>query len=472
MASPALSRRLVAALAGIGGDGYPAGLKADERDAVHHALQRHNLKMALFLLPAAVLAVLGLVMVDIERYQQGLLHRSTLHQALALVHGVFAIATLMGLRYYLPRWQTVSATGIRGFTLFLVLLLGSINAMSLLGIIDRGSTTLMSIALMLFNLVFRLPLRVVVGLNLILLPVACGLRLFYGVDFSSVLIGMLELLGLSVVTLVTGYGLSRQTVANVLGEFREARRHQALQGELDIAARMQRSLLPRRWPDSAAFSLFGVMEPARNVGGDFYDYLTLNDGRQVLSIADVCDKGVAAGLFGMMCKSVTRSALLRCASIEDAFVSTNAELCEDNEDCMFASCIGASYDPVTGRVHLVNAGHVPPLLIRASGELEWIQAPRAPALGMRAGQSFGSVEFQLAPGDTLLLITDGFTEAMNAAGEEFGAARVEAALRGLHVETPQACVKRLTDAVAVFVSKVEQSDDVTCLALLHKGTPA
>jgi hypothetical protein len=94
------------------------------------------------------------------------LHRSTLHQTLALVHGVFAIATLMGLRYYLPRWQTVSASGMRGFTLFLVLLLGSISAMSLLGIIDRGSTTLRSIALMLFNLVFRLPMRVVVGLNL------------------------------------------------------------------------------------------------------------------------------------------------------------------------------------------------------------------------------------------------------------------------------------------------------------------
>jgi sigma-B regulation protein RsbU (phosphoserine phosphatase) len=91
---------------------------------------------------------------------------------------------------------------------------------------------------------------------------------------------------------------------------------------------------------------------------------------------------------------------------------------------------------------------------------------------MHAGQSLGSVEFSLAQGYTLLLITDGLTEAMNAAGEEFGVARVEAALRGLHVETPQACIKRLTDAVAVFVSKVEQSDDVTCLALLHKGTPA
>jgi len=461
-----------AALSYIFGDGYPSGITADEREAVRRALQRHNLKMALFLMPAAVLAVLGLLMVDVERYQQGLLHSSTLHQALALSHGVFAIATLMGLRYYLPRWQTVSDGGIRGFTLFLVLLLGSIDAMSLLGIIDRGSTTLMSIALMLFNLVFRLPLRVVVVLNLILLPVACGLRLFYGVDFSSMLIGMLELLGLSAVTLVTGYGLSRQTVANVLGEFREARRHQALVGELEIAARMQRSLLPRRWPNSAAFSLFGVMEPAKNVGGDYFDYLTLNDGRQVLIIADVCDKGVAAGLFGMMCKSVSRSALLRNASIEDAFASINAELCEDNEDCMFASCIGASYDPLTGSVHLVNAGHVPPVLIRASGDLEWIQAPRAPALGMRAGRVFGAVEFQLAPGDTLLLMTDGVTEAMNAAGEQFGAARVEAALRGLHVETPQVCIQRLTDAVAFFVSKVEQSDDVTCLALVHKGAPA
>ncbi len=106
----------------------------------------------------------------------------------------------------------------------------------------------------------------------------------------------------------------------------------------------------------------------------------------------VCDKGVAAGLFGMMCKSVSRSALLRNASIEDAFASINAELCEDNEDCMFASCIGASYDPLTGSVHLVNAGHVPPLLIRAGGDLEWIQAPRAPKPFLKSAKGISALK--------------------------------------------------------------------------------
>ena len=436
------------------------------------ALRGHNLKMARFLMPVAVLATVGLAFVDVERYRQGLLQHSPLHQVLALTHGVFLIATLMGLRYFFPRWHTEGLRGDSRFVLFLAFLFSALIAMSLLGIIDRGSTTLISITLMLMNLVFRLPLPVIVVVNLFVLPSACILRFIFGAGFASVLIAMIELMALSVITAVTGYGLSRQTVVNVLGELREARRSQKYMEELEIAAQMQRSLLPRQWPSNAAFSLFGVIKPAKDVGGDFYDHFALSEGRHAMIIADVCDKGVAAGLFGMMCKTESRSAILHHTSIEEAFAAVNQHLCTDNDECMFVTCVGLSYDPSTGVVHLVNAGHIPPLLIRASGEAHWVNAPSSPPLGVVAGRQFGSIEFQLDPGDSLLLMTDGVTEALNPAGEEFGFKRVEQALRGVQVTDAKLSIVTLTEVIDGYSRHIEQTDDIACLSLLHKGSPA
>lgn len=466
-------RRIVYALSErLSGELSPIRLTVRELEGVRSALLRHNLKMVWFLMPVAVLATLGLVFVDVERYRQGLLQHSLPHQALAVAHGLFLIATLMGLRYCVPRWHEAGLRSNGWFGLFLTLFLCSLIAMSLLGIIDRGSTTLMSIALMLMNCVFRLPLPVVVAVNLFVLPVACVLRFVYGAGFASVLIAMLELTSLTLITLVAGYGLSRQTVLNVLGELREARRSQKYMEELEIAARMQRSLLPRQWPSNAVFSLFGLIKPAKDVGGDFFDHFALSDGRHAMILADVCGKGVAAGLFGMMCKAEARSAIVHQASIEEAFTIINQHLCTDNEECMFVTCVGVSYDSFTGIVQLVNAGHIPPLLIRANGELHWVSAPRCPPLGVRAGRQFGSVEFQLEPGDSLLFMTDGVTEAVNAAGEEFGLKRVEDTLRGVQITDPKLTVVKLTEVIASYANRMEQSDDIACLSLLHKGEAA
>lgn len=466
-------KRIVDARASrLGGDGSLTHLDQRDLEGVRGALRRHNLKMVWFLMPVAVLATVGLVLVDVERHAQGLLGQSPTHQALAVAHGIFMIATLMGLRYYVPRWHARGLQGDRGFLVFLTAFLGSIIAMSLLGIVDRGSTTLISIALLLMNCVFRLPLPVLVVVNVLVLLAACVLRLVYGSGFTSTLIGMLELVSLSMVTLVAGIGLSRQTVLNVLGELREARRSQKYSEELEIAARMQLSLLPRHWPSKPEFSLLGMIKPAKEVGGDFFDHFPLSQGRQAMLIADVCDKGVAAGLFGMMSKTASRSSILHHASIEEAFDAINSDLATDNEECFFVTCVGMSYSPSTGTVHLVNAGHVAPLLIKASGEMHWVKAPRCPPLGVRSGRRFESLEFQLEPGDALLLMTDGVTEALNAAGQEFGMARVLEALRGVRVTDPSICINTLNAVVADYTRGVEQSDDIAYMTLLHRGLTA
>ncbi|MFZ9406337.1 MAG: PP2C family protein-serine/threonine phosphatase [Burkholderiaceae bacterium] len=456
----------------LSGDGSLTRLNQQDLDGVRGALLRHNLKMVWLLMPVAVLATVGLVLVDLERYAQGLLGQSPTYQALALAHGIFMIATLMGLRYYLPRWHGQGLQGDRGFIVFLTAFLGSIIAMSLLGIVDRGSTTLMSIALMLMNCVFRLPLPVLVVVNVVVLLAACVLRLIYGSGFTSTLIAMLELMSLSVVTLVAGFGLSRQTVMSVLGELREARRSQRYSEELEIAARMQVSLLPKHWPKNPEFSLYGFIKPAKEVGGDFFDHFSMSQGRHAMIIADVCDKGFASGLFGMMCKTEARSSMLHHASIEEAFDVINEDLAADNEECMFVTCVGLSYSPSTGMVHLVNAGHVAPLLIKADGEAQWVKAPRCPPLGVRSGRRFESIVFKLEPGDALLLMTDGVTEALNAAGQEFGMARVLEALRGVRVTDPSICINTLNEVVADYTRGVEQSDDIAYMSLLHRGSAA
>lgn len=448
-------------------------LSSEEIEAVRVAKARHNLRMARFAVAAALLPCLGLLLVDIDRYQLGLLHASFLYQALLAAHVLFVSAVLSGLRYLPLREQSVGPDGVRRLNRFLILFLGSIVLLSLFGVIERGSTTILSIALMLLNLVFRLPIRILVVVNVILLMTACLLRLSYGGGFSSAVIGLIELTTLSLVTMIAGTGLSSQMTTIVLKEFHESQTKQELQSELEIAARMQHMLLPRRWPDSAAFSLFGLMQPARNVGGDFFDHFALGDGRHVLSIADVCDKGVAAGLFGMMCKSVSRSALIRSSDIAEAFTAINAELCQDNDDAMFVTLAGATYHPMTGVVRLVNAGHIDPLVLRADQQrLEWVKAPRCPALGMRPGRQFEALNLQLEPGDVLLFMTDGVLEAVNRDGEQFGVARVEQALQGVQARDANECIQALVDAVHRFASGVEPFDDLTCLALMHRGVPA
>lgn len=446
-------------------------LSSDEIEAVRVAKARHNLRMARFTVVAALLPSFGLVLVDVDRYRQGLLHQSLLYQALFLAHVLFVGAVLSGLRYLTSRDKPIGPDGVRGLNGFLLAFLGAVVVLSLFGIVERGSTTILSIALMLINLVFRLPIRILVAVNVALLMIACLLRLNYGGGFSSTVIGLIELTTLSLVTMIAGSGLTRQMMANVLSELHESKGKQQLQTELDIAARMQQILLPRRWPDSSAFSLFGVMQPAHSVGGDFFDHFALDDGRHVLSIADVCDKGVAAGLFGMMCKSVSRSALIRSTDIAEAFTTINAELCHDNEDAMFVTFAGVTYDSETGNVRLVNAGHVDPLILRSDQSPEWVRAPRCPALGMLPGRRFEALDLHLRPGDVLLFMTDGVLESVNRDGERFGVARVEQALQNLRAKDSQACIQQLVDAVRRFSSGAEQFDDLTCLALMHRGDP-
>ncbi len=258
--------------------------------------------------------------------------------------------------------------------------------------------------------------------------------------------------------------------------FRESLQLGSLQREIDIAARLQQDILPRQWPMDVRYSLWGAMQPAKDIGGDFYDHFPLQEGHRGLVVADVSGKGVSAGLFGMVSKTLLRLlATQRMLPPGEALAEANDALCADNDTAMFVTAFYGQYDPSTGELVYANAGHPPPLLLRAAGSSEWLGRAQAPAMGVVEGAAYPQQSVTLAPGDCLLVFTDGVSEAMDLGGREFGLPRLAAVFAGGEGAGPEAlagarvAVERVQRAVAAHAAGAEQADDITCVALQCHG---
>ena len=243
----------------------------------------------------------------------------------------------------------------------------------------------------------------------------------------------------------------------------------ALQNELDVASKMQQAILPTSFPAGETFQVFGNMAPARNVGGDFFDVINLESGRLGLAVADVSDKGVPAALFMMSSRTLLKGAAIGRVTPGDVLSEVNDLLTEDNETIMFVTLLYAVYDPESGDLDYANGGHTNPLLVHVDGSSEELPLTGGVALGVMPGLEYRQSEVTLARGDTLILYTDGVSEAMNSKGEEFGVNR----LRQIFVDQPPASAKTANEAilqaVADFAGETAQSDDVTCLVLRRAG---
>lgn len=249
--------------------------------------------------------------------------------------------------------------------------------------------------------------------------------------------------------------------------FHESLELNNLQREIDIAARLQASLLPSSWPDDSRYQIWGKMQAAKYIGGDFYDHMRLDNNHQSLVVADVSGKGIPAGLFGMVCKTYLRSlGMYGMISVDEIMHRVNNRLCEDNDTCMFVTALYAQYDPQTGTLYMVNAGHPPQLLISASGEVQWIKPPRpCPALGAIPHAVYEQMILKLEPGDQLLIFSDGVSEAMDTNNVEFGFERLAALFKDQPATSAQQTVERVFAAVTAYEAGVEQSDDITCMVL-------
>lgn len=254
--------------------------------------------------------------------------------------------------------------------------------------------------------------------------------------------------------------------------FRESLQLVGIRQELDIAAKMQASILPQHWPVHQNFALWGMMRSAKEIGGDFYDYFPLEGGKIGIVVADVSGKGVPAALFGMVSKTLIRVIATRLKgepgkTIEEA----NDILCEDNDTCNFVTTFYAVFDPEDGSFVYVNGGHPLPLLVHPDGCTEFLPLTGGCALGVMDGVPFAQKRITLQPGDYLIMYTDGVTEAFSPEDEEFTQERLPPLFTNNYPENVHAAVEKVVAAVDIHANAAPQSDDITCVALrYHKGS--
>ena len=238
-----------------------------------------------------------------------------------------------------------------------------------------------------------------------------------------------------------------------------------LQNELDVASNIQQSILPTELPRERDYQMFGSMKSARNVGGDFFDVVRLPDRRVGLAIADVSDKGVPAALFMMSTRTLLKGAAIGAIEPGDVMSTVNQLLCEDNEAAMFVTLLYAVYDPETGRLTYANGGHNPPLVVHKDSTSSLLPQTEGLALGLLPDYEYQQKTVTVEPGETLVLYTDGVTEAMNADEEEFGVERLQQIFADPHPHEAHAITQLIFNAVDEFAGDTPQSDDVTCLTL-------
>ena len=243
----------------------------------------------------------------------------------------------------------------------------------------------------------------------------------------------------------------------------------ALRNELDVASRMQRSILPTVFPAMERAKVFGAMEPAREVGGDFFDLVKLEHGALGIAIADVSGKGVPAALFMMSSRTLLKGAAIATPEPAKVLKEVNDLLEEDNDASMFVTVFYAVYQPRDGRLVYSNGGHNPPLLVHADGSSELLPTTGGVALGVMPDIDYDEQALQVAPGDLVVFYTDGVTEAIDRANEEFGVERLQAVFRDNPPRDAKAANQQVFEAVRAFAGEAPQFDDITCVTLLREA---
>ena len=239
----------------------------------------------------------------------------------------------------------------------------------------------------------------------------------------------------------------------------------ALENELSVGRSMQQAILPTSFPETQTYQVFANMEPARDVGGDFFDILNLPDNRIGLAIADVSGKGVPAALFMMSSRTLLKGAAIGRTSPSEVLTEVNELLNENNETSMFVTLFFAIFDPASGLLTFANAGHNPPLIVHADGSHTMFDTSAGVALGVVPGIEYSQQQVRLQPGDMALFYTDGVTEAENENQDQFGLEQLTALFSG----SPPTSAREATDsvfrAVEAFSGDAPQFDDITCLTL-------
>ena len=245
--------------------------------------------------------------------------------------------------------------------------------------------------------------------------------------------------------------------------------------ELSIATQIQADMLPRifpAFPDRSEFDLYAMMTPAKEVGGDFYDFFLIDEDHLALVMADVSGKGVPAALFMVIAKTLIKNRAQLGASPGEVLAYANNQLCEGNDAELFVTVWMAILEISTGKGVAVNAGHEHPVIRRKDGKFELVVYRHSPALATLEDLHFREHTFELHPGDSLFVYTDGVPEATNAQEELFGNDRMLEALNEVADASPKERLYHLKRAIDDFMGRAPQFDDITMLSMDYRSPNA
>lgn len=242
--------------------------------------------------------------------------------------------------------------------------------------------------------------------------------------------------------------------------------------ELNVATQIQADMLPSifpPFPDKKEFDIYATMKPAKEVGGDFYDFFLVDEDHLAMVMADVSGKGVPAALFMVIAKTLIKNRTQMGGSPAQVLADVNEQLCEGNEAELFVTVWMAILELSTGKGVAANAGHEHPVIRRKDGQFELVVYRHSPAVATMEGIRFREHTFELNPGDTLYVYTDGVPEATNAKDELFGTDRLLAALNRRLEGTPKELLEVVQADIDTFVGDAPQFDDITMLGLHYFG---
>ena len=242
--------------------------------------------------------------------------------------------------------------------------------------------------------------------------------------------------------------------------------------ELSIATQIQADMLPRifpAFPDRHDFDIYATMDPAKEVGGDFYDFFLIDDDHLCMVMADVSGKGVPAALFMVIAKTLIKNQAQTGKSPAEILANVNSQLCDGNEAELFVTVWLAILELSTGKGVAANAGHEHPTICRKDGQYELVVYRHSLAVAAMEGVRFRQHEFQLHPGDRLFVYTDGVPEATDADGKMFGAERMLAALNQDPAAPPEKLLRTVRREIDAFAGNAPQFDDITMLGLYYQG---
>lgn len=247
---------------------------------------------------------------------------------------------------------------------------------------------------------------------------------------------------------------------------------QRIQESLKLAADIQMGMLPKEFPafpDREDFDLFASIIPAKEVGGDFYDFFLIDEDHLCFVIGDVSGKGVPAALFMAVTKTHVAASTIPGVEPSDILFRANNELCKENDQGMFCTIFYGILNTKTGEVHYSNGGHNPPYIIREDGTNEQVEGTMGIALGVMDEMDFGVNTLTLKKGESMYLYTDGVNEAMDIGGNEYSYERLEEFLTSTAGQQTTDIVGGSLSDIESFVGNAEQSDDITVLMVKYTG---